>query len=129
MAGHFDSSIVYDCIVVGGGIIGFGAAFQMAKQGYKTLLLEQFSLPHFREARLANPASFVMPTLRTTIRRWFKRYNKCGKSLNKKQTQLYVGEYNLYGMLNFEILVQLRLPRSFHIVYFILSMRTIFKNQ
>ena len=48
MAGHFDSSIVYDCIVVGGGIIGFGAAFQMAKQGYKTLLLEQFSLPHFR---------------------------------------------------------------------------------
>ncbi|XP_071790779.1 peroxisomal sarcosine oxidase-like [Asterias amurensis] len=48
MAGHMASTVVYDCIVVGGGIIGSGAAYQMAKEGHKTLLLEQFSLPHAR---------------------------------------------------------------------------------
>ncbi|XP_038053787.1 peroxisomal sarcosine oxidase-like [Patiria miniata] len=43
-----EQSSVYDCIVVGGGVIGSGAALQLVKEGYKTLQLEQFTLPHSR---------------------------------------------------------------------------------
>ncbi|XP_014668349.1 PREDICTED: peroxisomal sarcosine oxidase-like [Priapulus caudatus] len=38
----------YDCIVVGAGIEGSGAAFQLARMGVSTVLLEQFPLPHSR---------------------------------------------------------------------------------
>ncbi|XP_048738574.2 peroxisomal sarcosine oxidase-like [Ostrea edulis] len=38
----------YDVIVVGAGIEGSSTAYQLAKQGKKTLLLEQFPLPHSR---------------------------------------------------------------------------------
>ncbi|XP_072041917.1 peroxisomal sarcosine oxidase-like [Amphiura filiformis] len=39
---------MYDCIVVGAGIEGCSSAYQLAKNGYSTLLLEQFPLPHNR---------------------------------------------------------------------------------
>ncbi|XP_072047430.1 peroxisomal sarcosine oxidase-like [Amphiura filiformis] len=39
---------IYDCIVIGAGIEGSSTAFRSAKLGYKTLLLEQFCLPHSR---------------------------------------------------------------------------------
>ncbi|XP_065937101.1 peroxisomal sarcosine oxidase [Magallana gigas] len=39
---------IYDVIVVGAGIEGSSTAYQLAKQGKKTLLLEQFPLPHSR---------------------------------------------------------------------------------
>ncbi|XP_072031275.1 peroxisomal sarcosine oxidase-like [Amphiura filiformis] len=38
----------YDCLVVGAGIEGCATAYQLAKRKYKTLLLEQFPLPHSR---------------------------------------------------------------------------------
>lgn len=38
----------YDVIVVGAGIEGSATAYHLAKQGQKTLLLEQFPLPHNR---------------------------------------------------------------------------------
>lgn len=42
------SSRVYDCIVVGAGIQGSFTAYHLAKNQKKTLLLEQFPLPHSR---------------------------------------------------------------------------------
>ncbi|KAG1701358.1 Peroxisomal sarcosine oxidase [Nymphon striatum] len=39
-------AVTYPKIVIGGGIIGSFTAYQLAKAGHKTLLLEQFSLPH-----------------------------------------------------------------------------------
>lgn len=39
---------IYDVIVVGAGIEGSSTAYQLAKQGKRTLLLEQFPLPHSR---------------------------------------------------------------------------------
>ena len=33
--------VLYDVIVIGAGIVGSSAAFQLAKDGYKTLLIEQ----------------------------------------------------------------------------------------
>ncbi|KAL2095354.1 hypothetical protein ACEWY4_010073 [Coilia grayii] len=38
----------YDCIVVGAGVQGSFTAYQLAKNNQKTLLLEQFLLPHSR---------------------------------------------------------------------------------
>ncbi|XP_064618933.1 peroxisomal sarcosine oxidase-like [Lineus longissimus] len=39
---------LYDCIVVGAGVIGSSTAYHLAKQGKRTLLLEQFFLPTTR---------------------------------------------------------------------------------
>lgn len=39
---------VFDCIVIGAGIEGCATAYQLAKTGHRTLLLEQFPLPHSR---------------------------------------------------------------------------------
>ncbi|XP_018556429.1 peroxisomal sarcosine oxidase [Lates calcarifer] len=38
----------YDCIVIGAGVQGSFTAYQLAKNNQKTLLLEQFVLPHTR---------------------------------------------------------------------------------
>uniref|UniRef100_A0A671KUM2 Peroxisomal sarcosine oxidase n=1 Tax=Sinocyclocheilus anshuiensis TaxID=1608454 RepID=A0A671KUM2_9TELE len=42
------SSEMYDCMVIGAGIQGSCTAYQLAKNKQKTLLLEQFVLPHSR---------------------------------------------------------------------------------
>ncbi|XP_071511110.1 peroxisomal sarcosine oxidase-like [Diadema antillarum] len=39
---------LYDVVVVGAGVQGSATAYQCAKEGLKTVLLEQFSLPHTR---------------------------------------------------------------------------------
>ncbi|XP_041653744.1 peroxisomal sarcosine oxidase isoform X1 [Cheilinus undulatus] len=40
--------LVYDCIVIGAGVQGSFTAYHLAKKNKKTLLLEQFVLPHTR---------------------------------------------------------------------------------
>ncbi|KAK1900033.1 Peroxisomal sarcosine oxidase, partial [Dissostichus eleginoides] len=42
------SEVEYDCIVIGAGVQGSFTAYQLAKRNKKTLLLEQFVLPHTR---------------------------------------------------------------------------------
>ena len=36
----------YDCLVVGGGVMGSCTAYALAKKGYKVALLEQFAFLH-----------------------------------------------------------------------------------
>ncbi|XP_078604902.1 peroxisomal sarcosine oxidase-like [Branchiostoma floridae x Branchiostoma japonicum] len=43
-----DTDAVWGCIVVGGGVMGSATALQLAERGVRTLLLEQFILPHTR---------------------------------------------------------------------------------
>lgn len=40
----------YDHIVVGAGISGAWAAYHLARRGYKTLMVEQFPIPHSRSS-------------------------------------------------------------------------------
>ncbi|KAK7882715.1 hypothetical protein WMY93_028889 [Mugilogobius chulae] len=39
---------LFDCIVIGAGVQGSFTAYSLAKRGKRTLLLEQFVLPHSR---------------------------------------------------------------------------------
>ncbi|KAK5584104.1 hypothetical protein RB653_005711 [Dictyostelium firmibasis] len=43
-----NNELLYDCVVVGGGITGSSACYQMAKEGLKVLMLEQFQEAHDR---------------------------------------------------------------------------------
>eukprot|EP00058_Branchiostoma_floridae_P014669 XP_002600157.1 hypothetical protein BRAFLDRAFT_204217 [Branchiostoma floridae] len=43
-----DADEVWGCIVVGGGVMGSATALQLVERGVRTLLLEQFTLPHTR---------------------------------------------------------------------------------
>ena len=38
--------VTWDVIVVGAGVVGSAAAYQLAKQGFKTLLIEQVARMH-----------------------------------------------------------------------------------
>ncbi|XP_071849098.1 peroxisomal sarcosine oxidase-like isoform X2 [Apostichopus japonicus] len=40
--------MTYDCIVIGGGIVGTSSVYHLTMRGKKTLLLDQFPLPHTR---------------------------------------------------------------------------------
>ncbi|GFN92900.1 peroxisomal sarcosine oxidase [Plakobranchus ocellatus] len=42
------SRALYDVIVIGAGIEGSSCAYNLAKEGMKVLLIEQFPLPHIR---------------------------------------------------------------------------------
>ncbi|XP_014868088.1 PREDICTED: peroxisomal sarcosine oxidase-like isoform X1 [Poecilia mexicana] len=47
-SGSMSAKQDYDCVVIGAGVQGSFTAYQLAKHNKKTLLLEQFVLPHTR---------------------------------------------------------------------------------
>ncbi|XP_053313029.1 peroxisomal sarcosine oxidase [Spea bombifrons] len=72
------SSSKYDCIVIGAGIQGSFTAYHLAKSGKKTLLLEQFPLPHSRGSshgqtriiRRAYPEDFYTDMMEECYQLW-----------------------------------------------------------
>ncbi|KAK6192550.1 hypothetical protein SNE40_003999 [Patella caerulea] len=86
--------IIYDVIVVGAGIEGSSTAYQLAKRGQSTLLLEQFPLPHSRGSshgqsritRRAYPQAIYSAMMKDSFEGWKilqeesgeKIYNYCG---------------------------------------------------
>lgn len=83
--------MMYDTIVVGAGIEGSAAAYHLAKRGRKTLLLEQFPLPHSRGSshghsritRMAYPQPFYSSMMVESFRIWEQLEREAG-------TQLYI---------------------------------------
>lgn len=83
--------MLYDTIVVGAGIEGSAAAYDLAKRGQTTLLLEQFPLPHSRGSsqghsritRMAYAKPFYSHMMVESFRIWQQLERETG-------TQLYI---------------------------------------
>ncbi|XP_053131229.1 peroxisomal sarcosine oxidase isoform X2 [Hemicordylus capensis] len=95
-AGH---SRCYDAIVVGAGIQGLFAAYQLAKRGQKTLLLEQFPLPHTRGSsqgqsriiRSAYPQDYYILMMGEAYRLWAALEAEAGVKLYRPTPMLVLG--------------------------------------
>jgi len=85
-SGHFDH------IVIGAGINGSSAAYQLAKRGTKVLLLEKFPLPHSRGSshgqsriiRRAYPDPFYANLMKEAYQEWYHIEEELGVQLIKE---------------------------------------------
>ncbi|XP_056415025.1 peroxisomal sarcosine oxidase [Hyla sarda] len=86
------SSAVFDCIVLGAGIQGSFTAYHLAKNHKKTLLLEQFPLPHSRGSshgqtriiRRAYAEGFYTDMMEESYQLWAKLEKESGLKLYRK---------------------------------------------
>ncbi|OWF44915.1 peroxisomal sarcosine oxidase-like isoform X2 [Mizuhopecten yessoensis] len=92
---------VYDSIVVGAGIEGSSTAYNLVKNGQRTLLLEQFPLPHSRGSshgqsrvtRMAyGDADYYTEMMKEAYRLWEKLENESGTTIYTKTGLLLVGK-------------------------------------
>ncbi|KAJ6657221.1 hypothetical protein lerEdw1_002588 [Lerista edwardsae] len=95
-AGH---SRYYDAIVVGAGIQGSFTAYSLAQRQQKTLLLEQFPLPHTRGSshgqsriiRSAYPQDYYTDMMGEAYRLWAELEAKTGTKLYRQTPTLILG--------------------------------------
>ncbi|XP_030633638.1 peroxisomal sarcosine oxidase [Chanos chanos] len=96
------SSEVYDCIVIGAGIQGSCTAYHLAKNQKKTLLLEQFVLPHSRGSshgqtriiRKSYPEDFYIHMMTETYQLWAQMEKEAGVQLFRRTGLLVLGPEN-----------------------------------
>ncbi|XP_069134301.1 peroxisomal sarcosine oxidase-like [Argopecten irradians] len=90
----------YDCIVVGAGIEGSSTAYNLVKEGQRTLLLEQFPLPHSRgsshgQSRITRMAyggeDYYTEMMIEAFKLWTELENEYGTTLYRKTGLLAVG--------------------------------------
>ncbi|KXJ28960.1 peroxisomal sarcosine oxidase [Exaiptasia diaphana] len=82
-----DSS--YDVCVVGAGVMGSSTARHLAKIGKKTLLLEQFPLPHWRGSshgqtrvfRCVDPEPHIVKMANDALKMWRDIQNQAGETI------------------------------------------------
>ena len=68
--------------VVGGGVMGSAAAWQLAVRGHRVVLVEQYGPGHTRGRRTAVPASSGTPTRSGPTSTWQREPRGCGASSN-----------------------------------------------
>ncbi|XP_021364720.1 peroxisomal sarcosine oxidase-like [Mizuhopecten yessoensis] len=92
---------VYDSIVVGAGIEGSSTAYNLVKNGQRTLLLEQFPLPHSRGSshgqsrifRMAyGDADYYTEMMKEAYRLWEKLENESRTTIYTKTGLLVLGK-------------------------------------
>ncbi|XP_071094290.1 peroxisomal sarcosine oxidase-like [Haliotis cracherodii] len=96
------SDEVYDVVVVGAGVEGSAAAYYLAKRGKKTLLLEQFPLPHSRGSshgqsritRKAYPQDFYTEMMHEATDIWRQLEKEAGWEVFRPAGYLAIGEHN-----------------------------------
>jgi sarcosine oxidase/L-pipecolate oxidase len=89
----------FSYVVVGGGIEGSATAYYLAKNGFKTVLLEQFRLGHTRGSshggsritRKAYDEPFYVQMMIQSYKLWDELEKECGQKLFKKTGLLYLG--------------------------------------
>ncbi|CAJ1065934.1 peroxisomal sarcosine oxidase [Xyrichtys novacula] len=93
---------VYDCIVIGAGVQGSFTAYHLAKKNKKTLLLEQFVLPHSRGSshgqtrviRKAYDQEFYAHMLDECYKLWAQIEKEAGVRLYRQTGLLVMGPEN-----------------------------------
>ncbi|KAM7413753.1 hypothetical protein PAMA_020906 [Pampus argenteus] len=92
----------YDCIVIGAGVQGSFTAYQLAKKNQKTLLLEQFILPHTRGSshgqtriiRKAYEQDFYTHMMEECYELWAQLEREAGVKLYRQTGLLVMGPEN-----------------------------------
>ncbi|KAJ4707712.1 putative Sarcosine oxidase [Melia azedarach] len=91
----------FDVIVVGAGIMGSSTAYQLAKRGQKTLLLEQFDFLHHRGSshgesrtiRATYPEDYYFPMVLESSLLWEQAQSEIGYKVYFKAHHFDVGPY------------------------------------
>ncbi|KAK2831363.1 hypothetical protein Q7C36_016449 [Tachysurus vachellii] len=94
--------MVYECIVIGAGIQGSFTAYHLAKNNKKTLLLEQFVLPHSRGSshgqtriiRKAYEHDFYIHMMQESYKLWAELEKEAGVKLYRHTGLLLMGPEN-----------------------------------
>uniref|UniRef100_A0A1A7WRR5 Peroxisomal sarcosine oxidase n=2 Tax=Iconisemion striatum TaxID=60296 RepID=A0A1A7WRR5_9TELE len=89
----------FDCVVIGAGVQGSFTAYQLAKQNRKTLLLEQFVLPHSRGSshgqtriiRKAYKEDFYVHMMEESYKQWAQLEEEAGVKLYRQTGLLVMG--------------------------------------
>lgn len=89
----------FDLIIVGGGIMGSCTAFEVAKRGYRVLLLEQFDFLHHRGSshgesrtiRCTYPEHYYTPMVLESYRLWEEAQSEIGYRVLTETTQFDMG--------------------------------------
>ncbi|XP_026219844.1 peroxisomal sarcosine oxidase [Anabas testudineus] len=92
----------YDCIVIGAGVQGSFTAYQLTKNNKKTLLLEQFALPHTRGSshgqtriiRKAYKQDFYTHMMEESYELWAQLERETGIQLYRQTGLLLMGPKN-----------------------------------
>jgi len=99
---------VFDHVVIGGGINGCCAAYQLGRRGAKVVLLEQFPLPHSRGSshgqsrgiRRAYPDPFFTSLMESAYREWENIENQTGVKLIQETGLLCFSDDKNNGFIN-----------------------------
>lgn len=95
----------YDCIVIGAGVQGSFTAYSLAKRGKRTLLLEQFLLPHTRGSshgqtriiRKAYEQDFYSHMMDECYKLWAQLEQEAGVKLYRQTGLLVMGPEHSKG--------------------------------
>ncbi|XP_078687144.1 peroxisomal sarcosine oxidase-like [Branchiostoma floridae x Branchiostoma belcheri] len=95
-----DPGAVWGCVVVGAGVMGSASALQLAESGVRTLLLEQFALPHTRGSSVSGTR---------VIRRAYRQHLAY-------MADIVTESLNMWRRLEEETGVKLLVPKPFVVV-------------
>lgn len=96
------SQELYDCIIIGAGIQGSFTGYHLAKKGKKTIILEQFVLPHSRGSshgqtriiRKAYEEDFYVHMMEESYQLWSQLEKEAKVKLYRRTGLLFMGPEN-----------------------------------
>ncbi|KAI3760078.1 hypothetical protein L1987_50468 [Smallanthus sonchifolius] len=103
-----ENSGMFELIIIGAGVIGSSTAYQAAKRGKKTLLLEQFDFLHYRGSshgesrtiRATYPEPYYPPMVIESEKHWRDAESEIGYNVFFKTEQLDLGPADNSSLLS-----------------------------